>query len=328
MEKENDIVESLIQRAGRRIEPPDAAYAQVWTAASAAFRAKTTRRRDRIQWLWAGAAAVLVVAVTLVLRWTPPLAGHGELARAERVIGGVEVAAGARWRPLAEAQTGLVAGTRIRTLEDGRAALRLADGESLRLDSGTEVMLDAPGRLYFERGTIYVDSGPRPSAGRIEVVTSVGTARDIGTQFELQVADPVLRLRVREGSVSIDHGGESLTGIAGEQIQIGGLGVSRGEIEPDSEAWQWAESIAPTPDMDGRPAAELIAWVARETGRQVRYASATAEQRAASVILHGNIRHLGPLAALEAMLATTDLEFALRGDTMEIRTREMPSPDP
>jgi hypothetical protein len=105
-------------------------------------------------------------------------------------------------------------------------------------------------------------------------------------------------------------------------------GVSRDEIEPDAESWQWAESIAPTPDMDGKPAAELIAWVARETGRQLRYTSEIAERRAATVILHGNIRHLAPLAALEAMLATTDLEYTLRGDTMEIDTRDTLPPDP
>ena len=266
---------------------------------------------------------MLVLAVTLMMRWTPPAAQQGELARAARLVGGVEVATGDIWRPLTEARVRLSAGTKIRTLEDGRGAFTLAGGESLRLNSGTEIMLDGPGRIYFTRGTIYVDSGARPATQRVEVVTPVGTARDLGTQFELQVAGAALRLRVREGSVSIDRGGQSVTGGAGDQITIDVLGgVSRDDIEPDADAWQWAEAIAPTPDMDGKPAAELIAWVARETGRQLRYASVIAEQRAETVILHGNVRHLAPLAALEAMLATTDLEYALRGDTMEIRTRD------
>ncbi len=90
-------------------------------------------------------------------------------------------------------------------------------------------MLDAPGRLYVRQGTIYVDSGADPVASRLEVVTPAGTARDVGTQFELQVAGAALRLRVREGAVSIDRGGQSLTGGAGEQIAIDVLGgVSRG----------------------------------------------------------------------------------------------------
>jgi hypothetical protein len=44
------------------------------------------------------------------------------------------------------------------------------------------------------------------------------------------------------------------------------------------------------------------------------------------VILHGNIRDLAPLEALDAMLATTDLEYTVDGHTMEIRTRQPGTP--
>ncbi len=329
MEKESDLVESLIRTAGRRAEPPEEAYRQVFAAASAAFREKTARRHERLWLIWAGAAAVLVLAVAIMLQWTPPGAERSELARVERVIGGAEQATGDVWQTLDESRASLGTGLRLRTLANGRVALALSGGESLRLAADTEIMLDAPGRLYVQRGTIYVDSGAGPAASRLEIVTPGGTARDLGTQFELQVAGVALRLRVREGIVAIDRGGRSLTGSAGEQIAIDDLGsVSREAIAPDAEAWQWAESIAPTPDMDGKPATALISWVARETGRRLRYESPIVEQRAATVILHGNIRHLAPLAALEAMLATTDLEYVLQGDTMEIRTRDEVPPKP
>jgi ferric-dicitrate binding protein FerR (iron transport regulator) len=279
--------------------------------------------------LGAGAAAATVLAIAIMFSWTPPMAERSELARIERVIGSAEQATGDVWQPLGETRTPLATGMKLRTLAGGRVALALSGGESLRLDSETEVMLDAPGRLYVRQGTIYVDSGARPGTSRLEIVTPAGTARDIGTQFELQIAGSALRLRVREGSVSIDRGGQSLTGGAGDQIAFDALGgVSRDFVASDAEAWQWSESIAPTPDMDGKPAAELIAWVARETGRRLSYVSPGVEQRAATVILHGNIRNLAPIAALEAMLATTDLEYALRGDTMEIRTRDTPQLDP
>jgi hypothetical protein len=127
---------------------------------------------------------------------------------------------------------------------------------------------------------------------------------------------------VREGRVEIDRAGRLLSGSAGEQLDIDVLGgVTRSWISATDTAWQWAEAVAPAPDIDGQPATVLLAWVARETGRQLRYESAAVEARAATVILHGNIRHLAPLAALEVMLATTDLEYALAGDTMEVRTR-------
>lgn len=329
MEREMDIVESLLRSAGRRAEPPEDACREVFVAAHAAFRRKTSRRRERRWLLGAAAAAVLFIAVALMLRWTPPAAQQEELARVARVVGTVEFAAGDIWRPLAEAPPRLTAGIKLRTHAEGRAAIALSGGESLRLAGGTEVMLDGPRRLYLRGGTIYLDSGERPAAAHLEVVTPAGTARDVGTQFELHVASASLRLRVREGMVTIDRGGASLTGQAGEEIAIDGLGdVSRARILPTDAAWMWAEALAPMPDMDGMPASALIAWVARETGRQLAYESPLLEQRASTVILHGDIRHLPPLAALEAMLATTDLIVELKGDTMEIRSRSVPPPGP
>jgi ferric-dicitrate binding protein FerR (iron transport regulator) len=329
MEPGQDIVESLIRSAGRRAAPPEEAYRDVFAAASEAFRDKVSRRRDRMRLLYAGAAAALVIGVALILRFAQPDAPRDGLATVARSLGGVEVASGESWLALADARSPLTAGVRIRTRDDGRTALALARGESLRLAPGTEVMLDAPGRVYVRQGTVYVDSGPRPSGEPIEIVTPAGTARDLGTQFELQVDGSRLRLRVREGRVAVEQGGRSVTGAAGEQLSIDDFGgVSRAPIAQDAAAWQWAEAIAPVPDMDGKPASQLIAWVARETGRRLRYESPATEQRAARVILHGNISNLAPFEALSAMLATTDLEYVLNGDTMEIRLRSVEPPAP
>ncbi len=329
MEKDVDIVESLMRTAGRRDEPPEDAYRQVLVAATAAFREKTARRHERLWLFWAGAAAVLTLALALMFQWTPPGAEREALARVDRVVGSVELATGDVWRPLGESGPAFTSGMKLRTLAGGRAALALAGGASLRLAAGTEVVFDAPGQLFLQRGTIYIDSDARAGARGVEIVTPAGTARDLGTQFELRVRGQALRLRVREGSVSIDRGGQAVTGAAGDEVSIDLLGgVQRGSIATDSPDWQWAESIAPTPDIDGKPAATLIAWVARETGRRLRYESPVVEQRASTVILHGNIRHLAPLAALETMLATTDLEYVLDGDTMEIRARNERPPQP
>ena len=320
MKQETDIVEMLLRRAGRRVEPPDAAYQDVLAAATAAFRRKTGQRRQR-RWLAVAAAASIVVAVVFAFQWQAP-PGRDDIATIERVVGGVELAQGDAWRPLDAREGSLGTGRHLRTRADGRVALALAGVGSLRLAGDTEVLLDGGRRLFVQHGTVYVDSGSPRAGGRVEIVTPAGTARDVGTQFELQVAGTRLRLRVREGSVAIDRGGRSLLGAAGEQLVIDDRGgVMRGSIAPDADAWAWAEALAPLPDIDGRPAAQLISWVARETGRRLRYESPAIEQRAASVILHGDIRHLPPLAALEAMLATTDLEYVLDGDTIEIRAR-------
>lgn len=316
-----DVVAALIRAAGPRSAPPEDAYRQVLVAATAAFREKASKRRQRTWLLSAAAAGVAALAIALTLQWIPPSAQHGSLAQVERVIGTVEQAGDGGWGPLTETAA-LSRGTRIRTLAGGRAGLVLGDDVSLRLAAETEIQLEGSARLHLQRGTIYVDTGPGRPQHAIQITTPAGTARDLGTQFELRVSGGALRLRVREGEVEVDRAGGRLSGSAGEQLSIDALGrVERTFIAASDTAWRWAESTAPAPDVEGQPAAVLLAWVARETGRQLRYESPVAEARAARVILHGNIRHLAPLDALEVMLATTDLEYALADDTMEIRIR-------
>jgi ferric-dicitrate binding protein FerR (iron transport regulator) len=317
----SDLVASLIRAAGRRTAPPEDAYRQVLAAATAAFREKKARRFERNGLMAAAAAVIAAISVALVLQWRPASL-QPRVATVVRLVGSVELGTEQGWQALIDANSVLPAGARLRTLPGGSAALALEDGASLRLAAATEVTLDGSRDLMLRSGTLYLDHRARSGAGyRIE--TPAGTARDVGTQFELQVRDGSLRLRVREGRVEIDRAGQVVSSAAGEQLDFDPLGgVARSTIAANDRAWQWAETIAPTPDMDGKSAAALIAWVARETGHQLRYESQAVEQRATTVILHGNIRHLTPLAALDAMLATTDLVYVLRGDTMEIRARE------
>jgi ferric-dicitrate binding protein FerR (iron transport regulator) len=315
-----DLVASLIRAAGRRTEPPVDAYQQVLTAVTAAFREKAAKRRARTWVLWAAAASVATLAIALWLPWNTS-STQAQVATVARVIGSVELAGDGGWKPMTEAGGALANGARLRTLAGGSVALALDGGASLRLAAATEVQMDGPRRVLLRSGTLYLDNKGSVGTG-YQIETPAGTARDVGTQFELHVADRVLRLRVREGRVEIDRAGQLLTGSAGEQLEIDVLGgVTRSSIAATDMAWQWTESVAPAPDIDGQPAAVLLAWVARETGRRLHYESAVVETRAATVILHGNIRHLAPLAALDVMLATTDLEYTLIGDTMEIRTR-------
>ena len=315
-----DMVASLIRAAGRRTEPPEDAYQHVLTAVMAAFREKTAKRRRRTQLFWAAAASVAALAIALSLQWGAT-SRQPQLATVARVIGSVEFAASGGWTPMTEAGGVLVKDAKLRTLAGGGVALALEGGASLRLAAATEVQLDGARRVLLHSGTLYLDNQGSVGTG-YQIATAAGTARDVGTQFELHVADGVLRLRVREGRVEIDRAGQLLSGSAGEQLEINVLGgVTRSSIAATDTAWQWTETIAPAPDIDGQPATVLFGWVARETGRQLRYESAVVEAHAAAVILHGNIRHLAPLAALEVMLATTDLEYELVGDTMEIRTR-------
>ena len=318
----DDAIATLIRTVGRRQDPPREAYDAVRAAAQETLRRQLGARRQRRLAGWGIAAGIAVAAIAAMMMPRNPVTGTGQtVATVGRIDGSVEVATPAGWQPLLNPDRRLEGGDRIRTRAGGRLALALAGGESLRIASSTELAIHGARDYELREGTVYLDGMGSVGTG-IRIATPVGTARDVGTQYELHVSGGALRLRVREGRVEIERAGSPLVGSAGEQVDIGVLGdVHRAAIAADDPAWHWAEALAPAPDIDGRPASVLLEWVARETGRKLSYADAAVRQRAESVVLHGNIRHLAPLEALDVMLATTDLECVVAGDTMEIRAR-------
>ncbi len=321
----SDTLAALLKAAGRRQVPPAEAYRATLAAATATWRAKVRRGRQRRALAWAAAAGIVVALGAALLQWQVPASPQAGAVRVARIIGTVQALDGGVWLPVA-GQAAFPAGAQLRTVAGSRAGLLLEGGVSLRLAATTEVQIDSARRVYVSRGTVYLDTGAGRHGRALEVITPAGTARDIGTQFELYVSGAALRLRVREGRVEIDRGGQSYAGAAGEQLAIDSLGrMTRSAIAPDDAGWLWTQGLGPAPDLDGRPATELLAWVARETGRAVRYASPAVQRQAEGVILHGNMSHLAPLEALEVMLATTDLGFVLiDGTTIEVRSKAGP----
>jgi hypothetical protein len=122
-------------------------------------------------------------------------------------------------------------------------------------------------------------------------------------------------VRVREGEVLLQRGAAHRRGRAGAQISIDVNGIaSSAAIAADDPAWRWVNQLVAAPDIDNQPLTTLLAWVARETGVAVRYATPAIERRASGTILHGSIRGLEPLEALSAMLATTDFRHEVLAD--------------
>ncbi len=320
-----DGVAQLIRVAGRRAEPPAEAYEQTLAAAIATWDQVQSRRRRR--WLATLAASVVLaigvafLVINLSPR-TPPSIGH-----TDRIIGTVEVRSDSQreWSALREELQSLPPGTQLRTLAGSRAGIMLEPGVSLRLAEATEIVLESGSRLRVLTGKIYLDTGGARSTSAIEVITEAGTATDIGTQFEVLYQGRDYRLRVREGRVLLRRDAGEVDGRAGDQLTIrAGGALERSHVGQDDPDWDWVESLAPAPDINQQPVTVLLTWVARETGRAVRFATPDIERKAGTTILHGNIRHLLPLEALSVMLATTDLEYALPDEaTILIRLKDI-----
>jgi ferric-dicitrate binding protein FerR (iron transport regulator) len=312
-----DSVARLIRAAGRRELPPAEAYERALNAATDVWQNRVRNRRRRMMLGLAAGIAVLVVSVGTAIRLLEsPRIAPEPVASVVRVIGSVRArAVDARdWTVLGEDSGTLATGTVVQAGTGSLAALQL-DRVSLRLASGAEVVLDSRSRVRLVHGTVYLDTGTTDATRQIAVVTPAGTVTDIGTQFEVQSLDGGYRVRVRDGEVLLQRDNSLRRGVAGQEISIDAAGeISIASIRPDDPAWAWVQALATAPDIDRQPLTLLLAWVSRETGASIRYATPAVERRARTTILHGSIRHLAPLEALTVMLATTDLRHEMLSD--------------
>jgi ferric-dicitrate binding protein FerR (iron transport regulator) len=287
----------------------------VYEAVHAEWRATVERqRRKRTQRVWlAIAASIVVAAVALfVARTFVRLPDEVVVATVSRSVGlfqQVKRDSGAA-TGAADGEA-LHAGTRLHTGDNGRAALALSDGVSLRLDHDTDLVLVSTDHVYVSTGAVYVDSGvARPGAARLQIQTPAGIVRHLGTQYEARILSSGTRVRVREGRVNVvPDKGPTRTLEVGDQIVVSADGVEeRGRIEPSSDEWDWASSAAPDFDIDGKPVQAFLAWAARETGLKVVFATAQSEAEAQRAVLSGSIVGLDPDQALAAVLPTTSLK--------------------
>ncbi|MEO7387615.1 MAG: FecR family protein, partial [Gammaproteobacteria bacterium] len=311
--QDRDFLGRIIRAAGRRPTAPAAVRERTFAAASATLDARLRAHRARWTWRAVAAAAVVLAGVGIgMLAWRsgPPL----PVALSDQFVGDAVFRSRERdpWASLVRDRK-LLAGSEVRTGRGGRVGLVLVQGASLRLDELTEVRLASPNRVEVLAGTVYVDS--RAGGEIIRVVTPLAVVRDVGTQFEVRYREPEQRVRVREGSVIMRLGTEEYRGVAGEQLLVSsGSAVERSVVAANDPSWEWVQLVVRTPDIENRPLSELLEWVTRETGRTIVYESARVKELSRNTILHGSIRNLAPLPAVQTVLATTDLDLAILDD--------------
>jgi ferric-dicitrate binding protein FerR (iron transport regulator) len=213
----------------------------------------------------------------------------------------------------------------------GGALLALRGGGNLRLAPDSELEVLSANSVRLQRGELYVDipPGAHADAGFV-AVTGAGEFRHVGTQFALAVIDGATRLRVREGSVEWAAARGQSTVDAGTEMLIDrDQRVTRRPLEPASDAWSWISAMAPEVDIEGRPLAEFLEWVARETGRNLLITDEGTRRQIATIRMHGSVRGLDPLQALNAVMASTSLRFELPAGAIRVSfASESPPPPP
>ncbi len=316
-------VRRLLESAGPRprVSPED--FALIRAAARQEWRrttdARAPRWRSLVPLALAASALLALAAGWWLWRVEAPVA-TASLATVERVEGevGGPLAVGDALAAGAVVVTGAERGPAPR-----RLAIRLANGHSVRLDAGSEVRLVSASSLELARGAVYVDSGPEGAAtGGLVVSTEFGDVAEIGTQFEVRLAPgegAALRVRVREGAVSLRHDSQSLGAEAGEELTLGRDGsVLRTPVEIHGVAWAWVEAAAPALDIEGVRLSAYLDWVERETGLSIDYADGALAGSAAEIELHGTIEGLTPEESLSVVLPGAGLGYRVEGRRLQV----------
>lgn len=330
---DGDPVERLVRLAGPHEPIPPERLARVKDAARVAWQAQVhaRRRRTRIVWVTAalGTAALALLTILPNSARKPAPAPAVEVGTVQHLRGAVarRSADDTRGDEALRSDDRLYPGDSVTTSNDGLLAVRLSTGVALRLDRGTRLRVVSATALTLDAGAIYVVSDAA-SAGRrstrddrgapaVEIRTAFGVARDIGTRFEARVDQEALRVRVRDGLVSVD-GAPPVP--AGMQVTLARDGrVLQERVNTFGPEWTWTVALASPFTLEGRSLREFLDWVSTETGLQIRFARGSDEQKATTLTLHGSIEGLSPEQALDAVLPASGVDHAVADGVVTIR---------
>jgi ferric-dicitrate binding protein FerR (iron transport regulator) len=318
--RDDNRIEQSLGRALQCRPLSDAALERIRARAFAEFQEVTAlaARRRRLTLRLSIAASLFAVAFgTLV--WNGAFEGAQSVARLDQAAnGGVLMSNGQAAPHRAEPGVWLRNGDRWESR--GPALAHLFSGGAMRIAEGTVVEAHSHGELQLTTGRVYLDFPP--GAGHFLLRTSHGTIEHIGTRFEAVELNGRLRVRVREGHVVLrnDSSAEAV-GVGMELIVERSGQITRGLYPPYGDDWEWVQEIVPPYEIENRPLAEFLTWVGQETGRHITFMDARAQEIAGRTTLHGSVRGMRPIDALNQVLSTTTLGFNVVGGEIRISSK-------
>jgi ferric-dicitrate binding protein FerR (iron transport regulator) len=330
---EDDSVGQLLRLAGHRPAPPEDVAHRVRQAVHAEWQRARRRRSHAAQWLLGlGLAASVLLALGVWRHWNRVAPQPQIAAVLERVAGSptgvwMTLPEATQAREQAHVGRSLPAGAIFETGSESRAALRLSGGASVRVDAHSRLTVVAEATLSLERGAVYVDSDPTRHGAPVEVRTVRGIAREQGTQFEVRIVEPEVRLRVREGAVRLEAGGRAVDARGGDEVRTAASEIARSTVARTGQEWSWVLDVAPTFALEGRSLTEFLDWACRENGWTLRYADAVSQSAAGEVVLHGSLRGLNPAEAVSAVLPTVGFSQRLDNGSL-VLARAVPKAQP
>jgi ferric-dicitrate binding protein FerR (iron transport regulator) len=322
----DDRIGELIRAAGPRPAVPEERAARVRATVLDHWQSEVdSRRRVRQAATWGSLAAALVAGVWLASSLWLGSGGSGTNALPSLRVATVQNAVWMRAvaSPASET-TALRPGdsvpldSELSTDAGGRAAFTTASGHSLRLDVDTRVRVLSDSTIALDLGAVYIDSGG-VAREPLQIETVSGTVRDVGTQFEVRLAEATMTVRVREGKATIDREHAPLEVSAGWELSIDAEGrTERRALRPDGPEWDWLASVTPTIEIDGSTLQDFLYWATRERGLRVSYSDAELAASASRIVLEGSIEGMTVEQALDAVLPTCAVVYEIRDGVLRI----------
>jgi ferric-dicitrate binding protein FerR (iron transport regulator) len=328
------MIAQLVRDAGPRVTPPAAIEQQNYRVVHEAWltdvhdRQHRMRRRNGLL-----AASVIFAAVIGAWIWqsTP-------ISRSIAMV--AEIHGAARQRHGGEGPSSVSVGASVAVGDELVAApgsnllLRRDSGLTVLLGPATRVKWTSADELNLIAGVLYVDTNATNAADdrrdNLTIITSAGRISHVGTQFSVDarsdqvlvaVRSGVVRVKTRGGEGRISRGEEARIAASGaihtERLAIGDTSGSAAPLGP----WTWLTLSETQFAIENRPLSEVVRDIADASGLEVQFASPALEHEAQSLVLHGPALSLEPMAALNAVLLTTQLQADRHENSVRIALR-------
>jgi ferric-dicitrate binding protein FerR (iron transport regulator) len=273
--------------------------------------ARRVQRRRGL--LAASIAAVAVVGVVIYRVAAPISVGAVEFARGtamlERESGDMALRDGAA----------LHVGDVLSVGGDGLVVLRRADGSRMALAAATKAVWRGRDVLGLARGRLYHDTDAADSARPLAIDTTFGRVQHLGTRYLVSVDYAHLSVLVRSGTVRFDLADVHHAVERGQRMMVDAAGrLSVAPADNTGADWAWIDALDAKLVVDGQSLHAVLQQIAERAGLQLIFAQPAAAERARSVILRGPPIELSPVAAAQAVLATTTLRLRLDQNRMII----------
>lgn len=203
------------------------------------------------------------------------------------------------------------------TAKGERRELRLADGSTLWLNSGSAVavaMETGQRHVRLLRGEAYFDVAPDP-ARPFRVEARHATVQVVGTAFSVETGGALDRVTVERGQVAVSTDGQTgwVQLRADQSVEVTALGTGPAEAVATEALLAWRQGRI---RFDQRPLGEVLANLGRYYGGQILIGDPRLAERAIS----GDYRLDDPAAIVASLAQAVGAEVTpLPGGTLLMR---------